>query len=70
MLEKNKYKVVCDIGSCKNIAPQAVNAKGFLRNAKFNICDECLKNLYEEIAKIIVPKSPKNMVLKSLSKRD
>ncbi|MCK9574965.1 MAG: hypothetical protein M0R51_03240 [Clostridia bacterium] len=64
-ITKNVYKIKCDVHGCKNNAEYRIEFKKLLRNSDMNICKDCLKSLYIEMAKIIVPKSPQNMLTKS-----
>lgn len=59
-------KVRCDMPNCKNPATIRVEKVGFLRSAGLYLCDECCKEMYEQLAKRIVPKSPDNMLNKKI----
>lgn len=68
MLEENKFRVTCDVKNCKNYAKYVFPSKG--RTAKFYVCEECLKKLSDEYAKLRIPKSPKNAIKKAIEKRE
>jgi len=49
------YKTKCDISGCKNIA-DCVFADEVDCNKKISLCNDCMKKIYECIAKTITPK--------------
>ena len=59
-------KVRCDMPNCRNAATVRVEKVGFLRSAGLYLCDDCCKEVYETLAKRIVPKSPDNMLNKKI----
>ena len=63
------YKVKCEMPNCKQIANVKIEKAGFLKFSGLYLCKDCLNELYQTLAKRIVPKSPENMLnKKSLSK--
>ena len=64
-IEKNIHKIKCDVNGCKNMAEHRIEFKKLVRNSDMHICSSCLNALYSEMAKLIVPKSPQNMLVKS-----
>ena len=64
MIEKNLYRVTCDVKNCKNIADFCFSAKG--RGGKFYLCKGCLQQMADDNSKLIVPKSPKNAIKKAM----
>lgn len=67
MIDKNIYRVTCDVKNCKNIAEFVFTAKG--RMGKFYICRECLSKLAGDYSKLVVPKSPKNVIKKAMDNK-
>ncbi len=67
MIIKNVVrKVRCDMPNCKNIADFKVEKSGFFRSVGLNLCNCCINELYSEIGKIVVPKSPENIFNKKI----
>ena len=50
------HKIKCSFNGCRNLAKYYVSTKGFIRN-EFPFCEECMKEFYEELSKIFVPKA-------------
>ena len=76
-LVKLNVKVRCDMGLCKNLAAYSIapsRPKASLpwrREAGGTyICEECLTALYAAIGKVLVPKSPDNMIKKAIKRRE
>lgn len=59
IVQTNKIK--CDMGICKNKADYSVVPDGAEQNQYINICSDCMQKLHSACAKILVPKSPKNI---------
>lgn len=53
-----KHLTKCDFLGCNNVAKYSFTTKAFKRNLCF--CEECLKGMYEAIAKLQVPKGIKS----------
>ncbi len=64
MIEKNIYKVSCDIKNCKNAAKYVLPIKG--RASRMYICEHCLRAIAQDYNLMIVPKSPKNAIKKRM----
>ena len=75
-LIKLNLNVRCDMGLCRNKAEYSIAgaARAHLpwrREAGgIYICHDCLVKLYETLAKVIVPKSPDNLVKKAIKRRE
>ena len=67
-VSKIKSRVRCDIGLCKNNAVYVIGGKGVMPNRKLYICEECMKQLYEQFSAVMVPKSPENLIKKAMTK--
>lgn len=63
-IEQIGYKCKCDMPGCKNLSSFALVNKRFLSSQNINMCKDCMQELYKNLAKIIVPKSPKNIMNK------
>lgn len=63
-LERLNYNVRCDIGICNNAASFTLVTGGTIIKRRLNMCDKCMKELYEEIGRVIIPKSPNNILSK------
>lgn len=50
---RNQLK--CDFYGCKNLAKYCFSTKGFIRR-DLAFCEDCMKEMFECISKIIVPK--------------
>ncbi len=69
-LIKIKALVRCDMPMCSNKAAYAISAKSGLKSRQINICEGCLAELYGAIASIVVPKSPSNLIVKAVKRRE
>lgn len=68
-IKEVNYKIKCEMPNCKQLASIKIEKSGFLKFSGLYLCKDCLNELYQELAKRIVPKSPDNMLnKKSLSK--
>ncbi len=63
-LEQVTYKIKCDMPGCRNLSSYALTNRKFLRSTNIHMCTDCMKELYKSMAKVIVPKSPKNILNK------
>ena len=66
-LLKNKYKMRCEMGACKNFAGYSVKMSRLGPRGHLNLCAECLRELYELIGKQLTPKGIGNVLKKKLS---
>lgn len=55
-IEKCKKQVKCDFIGCNNLADYSFSTKGLIRR-ELSFCNDCLKGMYQEIAKLQVPKA-------------
>lgn len=63
-VRKLGVKTRCEMPTCKNTAAfQFVAENGDSRNS-LNLCEDCIRELYGQIGKILTPKSPKNILNK------
>ena len=75
-LMKLNVKARCDMGLCKNLAEYSVagGAKAHLpwrrEAAGTYICHDCLVELYAAIGRVLVPKSPDNLIKKAVKRRE
>ncbi len=63
-IEQVPYKAKCDMPGCKNVSSYVIRNKRFLASQNMYLCKDCMHELYSQIAKLIVPKSPKNILNK------
>ena len=61
-IEEVNYKIACDMPGCVNLAKYSLNSGKTKSAENINLCSECVKNLYENIGKYLIPKSPKNIL--------
>ena len=59
-------RVRCDMPNCRNVADSKIEKDGFFRAVGICLCKDCMKQMYECLASIIVPKSPDNMLNKRI----
>ena len=64
-----KVKVRCDFGLCKNQAKYEIFEDGVLARRKIYLCEECAKQLFDLISKEFVPKSPINVINRSVKRQ-
>ena len=50
-----KHLTKCDFYGCNNVAKYSFSTKGIIRR-DLCFCEECLKGMYQEIAKLQTPK--------------
>ena len=62
MLRKTTRRHKCN--NCGSYAEEVVAVKKQKNTTKIILCKECLTELYFEIAKVITPKSPRNILNK------
>lgn len=56
-LQKQKSRVRCDMGLCKNRADYVIKLNRMGIKSTINVCSDCLNELYSLIGGEIVPKS-------------
>ncbi len=59
-------KIKCDAMGCKNQAEYCIKFKKFIVASNMYFCKSCLKQIYESAGKILVPKSPENIIKKRI----
>ena len=64
-----KVKVRCDFGLCKNQAKYEIFEDGVLARRKIYLCEECAKRLFDLLSKEFVPKSPINVINRSVKRQ-
>lgn len=52
------YKAKCDFPGCKNLATSSI-CDEMDCNKKLGLCEECLNQIYQSVAKTIIPKGIK-----------
>lgn len=60
-LEKTNVVMRCDIPGCRNKADYALRAHKVFRVGNLYFCEDCLRDLYSQIGKFLVPKSISNV---------
>ena len=72
-LIKLNVKARCDMHLCPNIAEYRIASGGGVRlfgSSGLYLCGSCLKELYQAIGKVVVPKSPDNLIKKAVKRRE
>lgn len=54
--------VRCDMPLCRQQAVYVFGGEGILPKRKIYICENCAKEMYEELGKKLTPKSPQNHI--------
>lgn len=62
IVNNNTKKIKCDMAGCKNTADYTIECRRGLRGSGLYMCSTCMKDMYHAIGKIIVPKSPVNIL--------
>ena len=57
-IEKLNVKVKCDMSGCNSLCEYKIVNKKLVFNCNYYFCNKCLNELFGEIGKIILPKSP------------
>ncbi len=61
------YRIKCDTAGCKNYATYKIILKPKISlSTGVYVCTKCAKDMYEDLGKLFVPKSPVNMIKKNL----
>lgn len=58
-IEKCVHKTKCDFAGCNNLADYSLSTKGILKR-DLCFCEDCLKGIYEAVAKMQTPKGTKS----------
>lgn len=69
-LKQLNAPIRCDMPMCKQKADYGINAHGGLRCRQINICKDCMTKLFELIGGVIIPKSPNNLIIKAVKRRE
>ena len=73
-LIKLNVKARCDMHLCPNLAEYRIATGGgglrIFQNTGLYLCGDCLKKLYQAIGKVVVPKSPDNLIKKAVKRRE
>lgn len=67
-ITKCDKKIMCDFYGCKNMANYTINTKKIFSSKQMHFCEDCLKEMYESIGKILIPK-PIESPFKNVKKR-
>ncbi len=59
---KLSVKTKCEMPLCKNNAAYQFCADNGDKLNSLNLCEDCVKELYRQIGKLLTPKSPKNIL--------
>ncbi len=57
-IEPTKIKIKCSCSGCNNQSSYTIVNKKFVFDGNFYLCEDCLKQLYSMMGKILIPKSP------------
>ena len=70
-ISNTKHLTKCDFVGCNNLAKYSFSTKGIIRR-DLCFCEECLKGMYQAIAKLQTPKGVKSpfKLNKKLRKED
>lgn len=63
-IQKCNHATRCDIYGCKNLAGFSVGKDEYCGSKQIHLCSLCMKDLYESIGKILVPKPIENPLKK------
>ncbi len=65
-IEEIKNRIRCEMPNCKGLADYKIHKDGFIKSAGMFICKECANDIYLEMAKRVVPKSPVSVFNKKI----
>ena len=57
IVEKAKVRVKCDASGCNNLCDYVIVNKKFVFDGSVYLCEKCMKSLYAEIGKFMIPKN-------------
>lgn len=63
-VQRLNVKTKCEMPLCKKDAAYQFFVEGGDKRNSLNLCEDCVRELYGQIGKLIVPKSPKNVLNK------
>ena len=67
MLKKCNETMSCDAVDCMNKASHFFKIKGGMKTVC--LCEQCMKNLFDDLSGVFVPKSPKNKISDVMDKK-
>ena len=65
-IKKCEIPIKCDVNGCNNTAKYTLQFKKRVLASNMYFCENCLKELYCDLGKIFVPKSPQNFMKKKI----
>ena len=68
VLDEVTYVVKCIIPGCRNNSKYLIKNEEIKVPSKICICEKCGKEIYSLLGKKIVPKSPKNILNKTIKR--
>lgn len=66
---KVKSEIRCDMPLCNQQASYVITSNSG-RGNNIYICDKCKKSLYQELAKLVVPKGIENVIARANKRRN
>lgn len=67
-VEEVNYAVKCVMPGCKHMGKFLVKNEEIQVPSKICLCEDCGKDLYKLLGKKLVPKSPKNILNKTIKR--
>lgn len=64
IVERAKSRVKCDASGCNNLCDYVIVNKKFVFDGSVYLCENCMKSLYGEIGKYMIPKNVKPLYKK------
>ncbi len=64
IVERAKTRVKCDASGCNNLCDYVIVNKKFVFDGSVYLCENCMKSLYGEIGKYMIPKNVKPLYKK------
>lgn len=58
-VERSRTRVKCDASSCNNLCDYTIVNKRFVFDGNIYLCENCMRELYGEIGKYMIPKNVK-----------
>ncbi|MEG1500071.1 MAG: hypothetical protein RR400_03295 [Clostridia bacterium] len=59
-IEKCSHKIKCDFSGCENLAEYSLKKEEGQVIDELHFCSECIKNMYEKMGSVLVPKAIEN----------
>ena len=68
ILDEVNYTIKCVVPGCHNLGKYLIKNDDIQESSKICLCEKCGKEIYSLLGKKLVPKSPKNILNKTIKR--